>query len=420
MPLTDTAVRQAKPADKDFSLTDASGLSLFVASNGTKSWHFRFSWLGKQPRYSLGTYPEITLKEARELRTQARALVAKGIDPRAKRRAEKDQAAALALNTFEAVANEWHAFKAPRMVVSTSGGSAQARFYLDKDLIPVLGKIPIADVTRADVLTALRRIEKRGALNSARKCRSWLNEIFRYGMVSGYLGLNPASDLDIVAQQEPPVRHNPMLLRSELKEFFKQLDASTTAAYVKCAISILWYTGVRTTELRNATIDQIDLEAGLWTIPPDAVKQLKKRVRKKSKDDEVPPYLVPLSRQAVEEMRRVHQLTGGYSLLIAGRNDPRQPISNGTVNSALKRMGYEGRLTGHGIRASISTALNEMGYNTDWIEAQLSHASGSQVRRSYNHAEYVEQRRVMMQEWADSIDALCAAQIPPVTLTRAC
>ena len=408
MPLTDTAVRQAKPADKDFTLTDGSGLSLFVATNGTKSWHFRFSWLGKQPRMSLGTYPEISLKDARELRDQARGLVAKGIDPRAKRREEKHQASALAMNTFEAVANEWHAFKAPRMVASTSGGSAQARFYLDKDLIPVLGKIPIADVKRSDVLAALRRIEKRGALNSARKCRSWLNEIFRYGMVSGYLDINPASDLDIVAQQEPPVRHNPMLVRSELKEFFAVLEASTAAAYVKCAIRILWLTGVRTTELRNATTDQVDLDAGLWSIPPDAVKQLKKRVRRQSKEDEVPAYLVPLSRQAVEEMRKVHQLTGGYRLLIAGRNDPRQPISNNTVNSALKRMGYEGRLTGHGIRASISTALNEMGYNGDWVEAQLSHASGSKVRRSYNHAEYVEQRRAMMQEWADYLDSVAA------------
>lgn len=408
MPLTDTAVRQAKPADKDFTLTDGNGLSLFVATNGTKSWHFRFSWLGKQPRMSLGTYPEISLKDARELRDQARGLVAKGIDPRAKRREERRQASAMAMNTFEAVANEWHAFKAPRMVVSAKGGSAQARFYLDKDLIPVLGKIPIADVKRSDVLAALRRIEKRGALNSARKCRSWLNEIFRYGMVSGYLDINPASDLDIVAQQEPPVRHNPMLVRSELKEFFAVLEASTAAAYVKCAIRILWLTGVRTTELRNATISQVDLEAGLWSIPPDAVKQLKKRVRRQSKEDEVPPYLVPLSRQAVEEMRKVHQLTGGYRLLIAGRNDPRQPISNNTVNSALKRMGYEGRLTGHGIRASISTALNEMGYNGDWVEAQLSHASGSKVRRSYNHAEYVEQRRVMMQEWADYLDSVAA------------
>ncbi|QLG93746.1 integrase arm-type DNA-binding domain-containing protein [Pseudomonas yamanorum] len=409
MPLTDTAVRQAKPADKDFSLTDASGLSLFVATNGTKSWHFRYSWLGKQPRYSLGTYPEITLKEARELRDQARALVAKGIDPRAHRRAEKEQATALAMNTFEAVANEWHAFKAPRMAKAVRGGSVQARFYLDKDLIPAMGKIPIADVKRSDVLAALRRVEKRGALNSARKCRSWLNEIFRYGMVSGYLDINPASDLDIVAQPEPPVRHNPMLVRSELKEFFVALEASTAAAYVKCAIRLLWLTGVRTTELRNATMSQIDLDAGLWTIPPDEVKQLKKRVRKKAKEDEVPPYLVPLSRQAVEEMRKVHQLTGHYRLLIAGRNDPSQPISNGTVNSALKRMGYEGRLTGHGIRATISTALNEMDYEGDWIEAQLSHASGSKVRRSYNHAEYVEQRRVMMQEWADYLDSVATS-----------
>lgn len=405
MPLTDTAVRQARPAEKSFTLTDANGLSLFVAPSGAKSWHFRFSWYGKQPRMSLGTYPEIGLKNARELRDQARTLVAKGIDPRMQRREDKRAAASGAVKTFEVVANEWHAFKVPRLVVARKGAAYQSRFYLDKDLIPVLGKLPVAVVTRTDVLDAVRRVEKRAALNSARKCRAWLNEIFRFAIASGYLDINPAADLDIVAAKEPPVKHNPMLRQRDLKAFLHTLRGFDCAGYTKSAIRILLLTGVRTGELRHATATQFDLDAALWTIPPEGVKQLRKVIRTKE-GGEVPPYLVPLSRQAVEEVHKVHRLTGGYKLLIAGRNDPSKPISDGTVNSALKRMGYEGRLTGHGIRATISTALNEMGYSEDWIEAQLSHAGSSKVRKTYNHAEYVEQRRAMMQEWADYLDNL--------------
>lgn len=405
MPLTDTAVRQAKPAEKEFSITDGGGLSLFVAPNGTKSWHFRFSLHGKQPRMSLGTYPEISLKDARDLRDQARSLVAKGIDPRSHRRKEKQAAADSSIKTFEVVAAEWYAFKLPRWAQAKKGAAKQAQLYLDKDLLPSLGKIPIAEVTRKDVLATLRIIEKRGALNVARKCRTWLNEIFRFGIASEYLDVNPASDLDIVAAKEPPEKHNPMLRQHELKEFLAALRDAELKEYTRSAIRLLLLTGVRTIELRSATIDQFDFDAALWTVPAGTVKQLKKMIRIKG-EGVVPPYLVPLSRQAVKEARKVHQLTGGYKLLIAGRHEPTIPISDGTVNMALKRMGYEGRLTGHGIRATISTALNEKGYNEDWIEAQLSHAGSSKIRKVYNHAEYVEQRRGMMQDWADYLDAL--------------
>jgi len=405
MPLTDTAVRQAKPAEKEFTLADTGGLSLFVAPNGTKSWHFRFSWHGKQPRMSLGTYPEITLREAREFRDQARALVAKGTDPRAARKEEKRAAVSSAVKTFEVVANEWYAFKLPRWAKAKKGAAVQAKLYLDKDLVPALGKIPVADVKRADVLATLRVIEKRGALNVARKCRTWLNEIFRFGIASDYFEVNPAADLDIVAAKEPPEKHNPMLRQHELKEFLSALSGADVTEYTKSAIRLLLLTAVRTGELRNATWSQFDLDSALWTIPASAVKQLQKVIRSKGGDN-VPPYLVPLSRQAIEEVRKVHQLTGRYKLLIAGRSDPSKPISDGTVNVALRRMGYEGRLTGHGIRATISTALNEMGYNEDWIEAQLSHAGSSKIRKTYNHAEYVEQRRGMMQDWADYLDSL--------------
>jgi len=291
------------------------------------------------------------------------------------------------------------------MLSAKKGGVTQSRMYLDKDLIPALGKIPVADVKRSDVLSAMRRVEARGALNVARKCRTWLNEIFRFAIASDYIETNPASDLDIVAMKEPPEKHNPMLRQTELKDFLVALREFNGASYTKSAIRILLLTGVRTGELRNATWSQFDLDGALWTIPAEGVKQLQKVIRAKG-GDKVPAYLVPLSRQAAEEVRQVHELTGRYKLLIPGRSDPGKPISDGTVNMALKRMGYEGRLTGHGIRATISTALNEMGYNEDWIEAQLSHASSSKVRKTYNHAEYVEQRRGMMQDWADYLDKL--------------
>lgn len=401
MPLTDTAVRQAKAQEKPYSVNDGQGLSLHIERNGTKSWHFRYRWHGTPTRISFGTYPEISLRDARGRRDEARAMVAKGIDPRAERRQAKAEAAVQQENTFEAVANRWHAFKLPRWSAARKGSAVQSRFYLDKDLIPELGAKPLAEIRRGDVLEAMRRVERRGALNSARKCRSWLHDIFRYGMAEGLTEVNPAADLDIVAVPEPPEQHNPFLRREELREFLLVLRDHKMAEYVRSAIRLLLLTGVRTIELRSATYDQFDFDEALWTIPPGIVKQLQKRVRTKS--GEIPPYLVPLSRQAMEEARRVHQLTGRYRLLIAGRNDPRQPISDGTVNSALKRMGYQGRLTGHGLRATLSTALNEMGYNEKWIDAQLSH-----IGDAYNHAEFVEQRRGMMQDWADYLDGLVA------------
>lgn len=404
MPLTDTAVRQAKPTDKDYTLTDGDGLSLFVAANGTKSWHFRFSWHGKQPRISLGTYPEISLREARGIRDESRAMVAKGIDPRAQRRQERRGAADQVASTFEAVANRWHDFKSPRLTDGRKGSAAQSRRYLDKDLIPALGKIPMAEITRADVLSAVRRVEKRGALNVAEKCRTWLNQIFRYAIAEGVVEVNPASDLDIVAAPQPPVKHNPILREDGLPTFLVALRNYHGSRLTKAGVRLLLLTGVRTIELRKAAPDQFDLEAAIWKVPPEGVKQLRSRVRTES--GEIPPYIVPLSRQAVEEVRELMRVSGRYRYLLAGRNDPNKMMSENTLNTAIKRMGYKGKLTGHGIRGTISTALNEKGYNADWVEAQLSHAGENKVRGAYNHAEYVEQRRQMMQDWADLLDDL--------------
>ncbi|MBI6600106.1 MULTISPECIES: tyrosine-type recombinase/integrase [Pseudomonas] len=412
MALTDTAIKQAKPASKPYTLTDGDGLSLQVPTTGSKRWHFRFYWHDKQLRISLGTYPDVSLKEARQRREAARALVANNIDPRSHRRAERQKASHAASNTFEAVSDRWHEFRSKKLTKSKKGSAGQASKYLKKDMLPCLGDLPIADISRGDVLELIRRIERRGALVSARKVRTWLNQIFRFAMAEGLIDVNPASDLDIVAETPRPVRHNPFLHVSELPGLLRTVTHHECAEKTRLGIRLLLLTGVRTGELRAATPDQFDFDKGIWLVPPEGVKQLRSRVR--TQGNEIPPYVIPLSTQAIALVQRLMQLrTRGARYLLVHRYEPQEMISENTLNTAISRMGYKGRLTGHGIRATISTALNEVGFVEEWIEAQLSHADANQIRAAYNHAEYVEPRRRMMQYWADLLDALEVGVPPP-------
>ena len=407
MALSDTTVRLARATGTDYTLGDADGLALFVTAQGSKSWHFRFYWGGKQPRISLGIYREISLRDTRTRRDEARNLVAKGIDPRVHRRQERAAAAAATANTFEAVFRLWCDFKARALTRKTGRQStlSQINRIFAKDVLPYLGKRSIFEVARADLLEVLRKIERRNALTMASKCRTWFNQLFRYAMVEANLATNPAADLDIVAIPPPPVTHNPFLRMNELPAFLRKLrnycDRGDTTTQL--GLRLLLLTGVRTGELRSATPEQFELERGLWIIPPVIVKQLQEGLRLEDKD--IPPYIVPLSRQA---MAIVQQLLDAkrpaQRYVLSHRSDLTERISENTLNGALKRMGYKEQLTGHGIRATISTALNEIGYNTKWIGAQLSHADPHQVSAAYNHAEYVEQRRHMMQDWADRLD----------------
>lgn len=406
MPLTDTAVRLAKPAGKNYTLKDGDGLALFVGANGAKHWHFRFSWVGKQPRISLGTYPEISLKEARELRDQARALVAKGIDPRITRRHERKTMLLAASNTFKVVFRSWRDFKALSLKTGRQSTLSQIDRIFEKDLLPTLGPQSIFDITRSNLLEVLRKIERRRAFTTAEKCRTWLNQLFRYAMVEVDLQSNPAADLDIVAMPKPRVKHNPFLRMEQMPTLLAKLHRYRGDLNTQLGLRLLLLTGVRTGELRSAVPNQFDLERNLWIIPAESVKQLQAQMRKESTDcTEIPPYLVPLPRQAVAIVRELlRAMTPAQRYLLSHRGKPRERISENTLNAALKRMGYKDQLTGHGIRATVSTALNELGYQKDWVEAQLSHADTNQIRASYNHAEYVEQRRAMMQDWADRVD----------------
>ncbi|EIU4788338.1 tyrosine-type recombinase/integrase [Pseudomonas aeruginosa] len=411
MALSDAAVRHAKATGKDYTLPDFDGLTLFVSATGTKAWYFRYYWLGRQKRMSFGPYPEIGLREARIERDKARALVAKGINPQRQRTKDRRLATDAELHTFQAVYDKWLQFRQQSRLKKTGRNITLGTLprIFGNDILPSLRKRSIYEITRADLLEIVGRIEKRGAPSVAEKVRTWLNQLFRYALVIvPGLERNPASDLDVVAMPQPPVRHNPFLRMPELPEFLQLLRKYPGQLQTQLGVRMLLLTGVRTGELRLATPDQFHLDDGLWIIPPDVVKQLELKMQKENiRVEDIPPYIVPLSVQAVEVVRHMlDRFKPAQKYLFPGTKDLKQRISENTLNVGIKRLGYDGRLTGHGIRATISTALNELGYPDKWIDAQLSHVDPNPVRRTYNHAEYVEQRRQMVQDWADRLDLL--------------
>lgn len=391
MPLTDSAIRTAKPREKLYRLTDAGGLCLEITPNGSKLWRLRYRFADKAKMLGLGAYPAVSLAKAREKREEARKVLASGVDPSAHKQAEKRAQAAQA-HTFEMLAREWFSYNAPRWAEATAD---KARSYLEKDLIPALGRRPVGDITRPELVELVRQVEKRGAFNAARKIRQWLGQIFRYGLAKGAVESNPATDLNVVAAHGPRARHHPHVSLSELPELLRRLDASNSDLLTRQAVRLLLLTGARPGELRQAPWTEFDLDSATWTVPAERMKARR-------------PHIVPLPRQAVVILRSLQELTGTYPLVFAGKANRARPMSENTVNKSLRVIGYEGRQTGHGFRHLLSTELNGRGYNRDWIERQLAHGDKDEIRGTYNHAHYLEQRRGMMQSWADEIDALCS------------
>lgn len=390
MPLSDTTIRTAKPKDKLYRLTDANGLCLEVTPTGSKLWRYRYRFNGSAKMLAIGAYPAITLLKARQLRDGARQLLIEGTDPGEQKKAAK-QAQRVEGLTFETLAREWFAYNAPRWAESTT---YKAKLYLENDLIPGIGARPVKAITRPDLVELVRKVEARGTLNAAGKIRQWLHQIFRYGLAKGVVDANPATDLSVVAAPPKAARHHPHVNFAELPELLAKSEAANIHSLTRHAIRLLALTAVRPGELRQAPWAEFDLERATWTIPAERMKARR-------------PHIVPLPRQAVAILRQLQEVTGRYELVFAGAN-PERPMSENTVNKALRLMGYEGRQTGHGFRHLLSTELNGRGYNKDWIERQLAHGDSDEIRGTYNHAAYVEQRREMMQAWADSIDAQCA------------
>lgn len=399
IPLTDIKVRSAKPAEKPYKLQDGQGLYLDVRPSGAKIWRYRY-WLTpeKDGLFTIGDYPGVSLSEARKSREWAREQVKLGLNPTIVKQAEKARRIDEAAETFESVALEWIEHNRDHW---SKRYCDQAEGYMKADVFPHIGTLPIRSVEAAHLLPILKRVEKRGAESIAKLIRQWSGQIFRYAVASGRAGGDPSTALK-GALKRKPVRHNPPLSKDEIPVFVKKLDGYGGYLGTKISIRLMMLTFVRTQELRLAEWREVDLDAAEWRIPAVRMK-----MSKHMKPGEV--HIVPLSRQAVAMLRELHTISGGRDHLFPNLRTPKSCMTGTTINRVLERLGYLGQFSGHGFRTTASTMLHELGFRPEVIEKQLAHAERNKVKAAYNHAEYLAERREMMQAWSDWIDSLVSA-----------
>lgn len=386
MLLSDIQIKRAISKEKPYTLNDGMGLSLLIDTTGSKGWRFRYRFAGKPKMISFGVYGEVSLAEARQKREECRSMLAKGINPSEARKAEKIALQFARENSFEAVAKEWHSSKTATW---SHGYAKEVLNCLEKDIFPYIGQRPIEQIEPLELLTVLQKIEKRGALEQTSKIRRRCGEVLRYAVATGRAKYNFAPDLAI-ALNKPKTQHFPFLTESELPAFVKALESYQGSLVTKYATQLLMLTGVRTIELRAAEWKEFDLDNALWEIPKERMKKRR-------------PHLVPLSTQAIDILKKIQVISGNYSFVFPGRNDARKPMSEASINRVIKLLGYHGRLTGHGFRHTMSTILHEHGFESAWIEIQLAHIDKNTIRGTYNHAQYLEKRRIMIQWYANKI-----------------
>lgn len=386
MKLNARQVDAAKPREKAYKLADGAGLYLEVVPSGSRYWRMKYRFNGKEKRMAFGVYPAVSLAQARALRDEAKKKLAEGIDPSFAKKEEKLVRDVQLNNTFQAVALEWHGTKVSRWSEGYASDIIEA---FNKDIFPYVGQQPVNEIKPLVLLNVLRRMESRGATEKAKKVRQRCSEVFRYAIVTGRAEYNPAADLTS-AMSGHESKHYPFLTVEELPDFFKALAGYTGSPLVVLAARLLILTGVRTGELRGAFWSEFDLEKAVWEIPAERMKMKR-------------PHLIPLSTQALEIVQHLRVISGQYPLMFPGRNDPSKTMSEASINQVFKRIGYTGKVTGHGFRHTMSTILHEEGFNTAWIETQLAHVDKNAIRGTYNHALYLEGRREMMQWYADYI-----------------
>lgn len=389
MSLTNTAIANAKPQAAQYRMADGDGLSLLVMPTGAKLWRFRYRWLGKERMISLGKYPEVSLADAREKCREARKTVSQGIDPSAHQQELKRQAHSNQANTLEAVAKEWHGVNYSKW---TPQHSAKVLRRLELHVFPALGGRPIAEIKPPELLAMLRKIEERDTTEILRRVNQTCAAIFSYGIITGKCEINPAAHLRGALKAHKAV-HYPTLTARELPAFLKALEEVKTSDLNRLAVKLLMLTFVRTGEMRKARWADINMQAKEWVIPAAHTKMRRE-------------HLVPLSRQALEVLEALRETTNKlgnpHGLLLPSQNRQKNLImSENTINLVLAKMGYKGRLVGHGFRALASTILNEQGHRADVIERQLAHKEPNAVRAAYNRAEYLSERVKLMQAWAD-------------------
>ena len=390
--LSDVAARQEKPKDKPYKLSDSGGLYLLVNSIG-KYWRMDYRFAGKRKTLSIGVYPKISLVDARKKRDDAKDQLANAIDPGITKAVRKQVLLHAAENTFKAVALEWHAKTSKTWAESTANNIKR---YLEKDIFPWLGNRAIKDITAPDLLAVLRKIESRGAHEKAQRCREYAGRVFRYAVATGLAERDPSGDLRGALTPVKVKHHASITDPKAIGALLRAINGFSGSFITKCALQLASLVFVRPGELCHAEWPEIDFDKKEWRIPGHKMKM-----------GEV--HIVPLSRQAIEILQSIHPLTGVGQYIFPSIRSGARPMSENTVNGALRRMGYEkDEMTGHGFRSMASTLLHEHGWPHEAIERQLAHAERNKVVAAYNYAEHLPKRREMMNWWADYLDELAA------------
>jgi integrase len=403
MALSNLAVQAAKPRDKPYRLVDTNGLFLDVRPTGAKIWRYRYEIAGKENQFTLGEFfadkrnGHLTLEAARRARDDARVLVRKGIHPAHERQQAMVRQIAENESTFKAIAEEWISRQRPKW---SSKYAEQIKHILKTDVYPTIGALPITTITPNQILQILFKVEKRGATTFAHLIRQWVSAIYRYAIITQRAQTDPAAPLrGVIARNK--VRHSKSLSREQIREFVEKLGAYKGEPGTILGLRIMLLTFVRTIELRAARWPEINLERAEWRIPAERMKMREE-------------HIVPLSRQAVRLLRQLHDISSHQVFLFPNRRTANTYITSTTLNRALERMKVLGKGTlgfsAHGFRSTASTLLNEAGFRGDVIERQLAHQERNNVRASYNHADYMSERKTMMQQWADMIDEIVTSE----------
>lgn len=391
MLLSDTKVRNAKPKDKPYKLSDGRGLYLLVNINGSKYWRFKYHFNLKEKVLALGVYPDVTLAQARDRREHSRKLVADGTDPGLLKKLTKRSKIIAGENSFEAIAREWYAKFSSRW--TPSHGERILR-RLELDVFPWVGKRAISELKAFEVLGALRRIEDRGAIETAHRAHQNVSQVFRYAVATGRADRDPTTDLRGALEPVKKRHHASITDPKAIGDLLRNINDYKGFFITKCALRLAPLIFVRPGELRKAEWSEINFETAEWRIPANKMKMRS-------------VHIIPLAKQAISILREVQPLTGHGKYVFTGVRTSLRPMSENTVTGGLRRLGYTSdEMTGHGFRSMASTLLNEQGWNRDAIERQLSHSERNHIRAAYNYAEYLPERQKMMQHWADYLDTL--------------
>jgi integrase len=387
--LTDTEIRKAKPRVTAYKQADGGGLYLFIKPEGSKLWRWKYRFAGKEKLMALGKYPDVTLAQARQKHLDGRRLLASGVDPMTARKTAKLKLAVSYENSFETIATRWFRHwqvnKTPR-----HAGYVWRR--MEANVLPRLGSSPISEIRAPDIVAMVKAVDERGAGDIAKRILETTGQVFRYAIAHGNASHNPAGEIrpgDLLRSRSKS--NFARVGARELPTLLRNIEIYQGSHTTRLAMKLMALTFLRTSELIGARWDELDWKASRWDVPAERMKMRT-------------PHIVPLARQTIHALELLRQLTGSYSWLFPGDRDPKKSMSNNTILKALERMGYAGRMTGHGFRGLASTILHEKGYAHEHIELQLAHAPRNAVSAAYNHAIYLKQRAEMMQDWANFLE----------------